>query len=676
MKRAGPIAAGIGAALLCAAPMLCAQGGTHPDSTVLRLEGIRVRAIVPITTAGGTSAFEVRIDSLALPAGARLDELLRGVPLLHIRTNSRGESEIVSRGSESRQVAVLLDGIPLTLGWDGRADLGAIAASGPQSVRVLRGLSSVLHGPNALGGVVELTTIDEHGSPPRSLRLTTGFDAEGGYGVSGGVTAPWAARGADWLFRAGGGYRDSPGAPLARGVTEPGDRTAALRLNTDANAVDGFVAGRVRLASGAWLAGSASASRGARGIAAELDVPAPRFWRYPRVDRTFAALSGGTGFHATPFGIGDLEFSAGYDAGRTEIVAFSTRAYDARAGFEDGDDRTLTLRLLGDHTLGRRGDLRAALTLADIRHDEAVPAGTYRYGQRLFSAGAETDWRLADRAGPLRAVRLGFGGAWDAAETTQSGDKPALPGLGDWGARAGLTAASASGRATLHAGLSRRVRFPSLREAYSGALNRFAPNPTLSPERLTAFEAGLTSRVGAGQLQLVGFHHRLDDAIVRVALPDRRFQRVNTSRVRTTGVELLGSQAIGGVLIGADATIQSARLATPHAGTGRLENQPERFGGVHLDVPLPLGLRGFGDALYTGRQHCLTATGEELELRGGTRWNGAVSRELLLRRASAGSFVRRLEARATVDNLTDTATWDQCGLPRPGRLVSVQFRLF
>ena len=35
-----------------------------------------------------------------------------------------------------------------------------------------------------------------------------------------------------------------------------------------------------------------------------------------------------------------------------------------------------------------------------------------------------------------------------------------------------------------------------------------------------------------------------------------------------------------------------------------------------------------------------------------------------------------METRVSVDNLGDTALYDQCGLPRPGRLMRFQIRLF
>ena len=35
-----------------------------------------------------------------------------------------------------------------------------------------------------------------------------------------------------------------------------------------------------------------------------------------------------------------------------------------------------------------------------------------------------------------------------------------------------------------------------------------------------------------------------------------------------------------------------------------------------------------------------------------------------------------LQTSLSLDNLADAAVFDQCGLPRPGRLLRLQFRLF
>lgn len=652
------------------------QDSIPADSSLIRLADIRVRAIAPIVTVGGTSALRVRLDSLDLPPASSMEDLLRAIPLLHVRTNSRGEAELTARGSESRQVAVLVDGIPLTLGWDGRADMSVLPATAPVSATVLRGLSSMLHGPNVLAGAVELSVAGEHIPDEGSVEATSAIEHTGGWAASGQATIPIRRDDGGWLLRGGGGWRRSPGAPLARGIHEPIATDNDLRLNTDSRSIDGFLAARYRADAGQWISASAYGFRAERGIAAELDNTDPRFWRYPHLSRTVAALSGGTGFHDTPFGTGDLEASIGFDVGRTEIDAYDSRAYDVKTEFEHGDDRTLTLRLLGDHTLGAHGDLQAAFTMADIRHIEQLPDDTATYQQRLYSLGAETIWSLADRLGPLHNLRVSFGGAFDAGSTPQTGGKPSLPTIHDWGGRAGLSMTTASGLTQLHAGISRRGRFPALREAFSGAIDRFQPNPGLSPEHLTAVEAGVTTAIGNGHLQAVAFRHRLRDVIVRIALPDGRFQRVNENEMRSTGMELLAGQAFGPVSVGGDLLWQSVELIQPGQSQGFLENQPEIAWGVHSNVPLPLDANLYAEARHTGVQHCLASTGENVQLAARTRVNGAISRTFDIRPASSGRAFSRLDARVTIDNLTDTAIYDQCGLPQPGRLLRFQIRLF
>jgi iron complex outermembrane recepter protein len=652
------------------------QDSARADA-VLRLGELRVHGARAGATVGGTSALEVNRDSMRLSPAPTLEEVLREVPLLHVRRNSRGEAEVLARGSESRQVAVLVDGIPLNMNWDARADVSVIPATAVGELRFTRGLASMLHGPNVLGGVIEMEIAGEHAEPPTSLTLSSGLDHAGGMGATAAFTLPLETGHGSLLLRGGAGYRDTPGLPLPRGVLEPVPASrSGLRLNTDSRSADAFAAARYRGGNGAWLSASTSSSTGERGVAAELDATTPRFWRYPHISRTIAVLSGGTGFHGTPFGgTGDLEFSVGYDVGRTEILAYRDRSYAESTAFDDGDDRTLTLRLLGDHTLGRRGDLRAAFTLADVRHDEALPGGTFRYRQRLWSGGAETVWQLGGRGGTLRDVRASFGGALDGAANLLTGDKPGTPDIQAWGARAGLSAVL-GGSVGVHAGGSRRGRFPALRESFSGALNRFAPNPELGPEYLTALEAGATAYLGDVHFQAVAFLHRLDDAIVRVALPDGRFMRVNENATRSRGMELLAAWALSpGTTIGGDLAVQSARLVTPSLRRGRLENQPEVAGSLRARTTLPLGIAAGAQAEFTGRQFCLASTGDDVELAAGTRVGGELRRQWALRRSPA-AVMRRLEARLGVENAGDAAIYDQCGLPQPGRIASLQFRIF
>jgi iron complex outermembrane receptor protein len=398
------------------------------------------------------------------------------------------------------------------------------------------------------------------------------------------------------------------------------------------------------------------------------------------VSRTVAVVSGGTGFRSSPFGgEGDVEASVGLDRGRTDIDEYSTRAYDEIVGFEDGKDRTVTLRLLADQTLGSRGDLRGAFTWSDIHHDEIIPDGDFEYEQKLSSVGLENDWRLLRSEGAVRTLMLSVGGAYDRAETPRTGGRAPQEPLSEFGGRVGLSALLGDGRTTLHAGVSRRPRFPALRELYSGALNRFVPNPDLKPERLLTTEAGATAQLGRGTLQGVFFYNYLEDAVVRITLDDgtNRFQRVNRDELRTTGLELVGSYGFGAFEVSANATFQSAELTDTDADVSRRpENLPEIYGDLNTRFPLFLETVGTAGVSYTGDQFVIDAiSGEDSELPARGVVNASVSRGWPIRMSWGAGEFQFVEARVALDNAGDVALYDAWGLPEPGRRLRMEMRL-
>ena len=636
------------------------------DTTVFRIGEIIVQAARPLTTTGGASAIELKLDSLRMRAAPTLDEVLRQIPLVQVRVNSRGESQFSLRGSgsDARQVAVIVDGIPLNLGWDHRADLSVLPATAAQTLTVARGLPSLLYGPNVLGGVVEIGVARGMAElSPAGMRFDAGMDHTGATGLAAAITHPIMRTNADWLVRAGIGNRRRDDFELA------GDD--GTRLNTDLNHFDGFASLSFRPKSGAWGDLSISAFKAERGIAPEMHVSSPRFWRYPEVARAFAVAAGGTGHRTSPFGgVGDVEVSVGVDIGHTEIDQFDDNTFTTLDAEEDSDDRNLTLRLRADQTVGRDGELRAGFTYADINHDEVLTqGGANSYRQQLWSGGAEIHWNVRRIA---RNTRVSVGAAIDGAKTPESGDKPALDALSAYGARAGFTSAL-SDAVLLHGGISTRSRFPSLRELYSGALGRFEPNPDLKPEKLLAMEAGLSLSGKKTELQVVGFRHALDDAIVRVSVPDRRFQRVNRDQQTGTGVEVLAGARIERFTLSGDVVLQKTKLTDQSTGAEvEPEYQPEVLAGLGITGPLPWESRFDVRTRYTGTQSCINPdTSTEIELDPSTRVDAEVSRSWRMRRGR----LSMVELAVGADNLGDTVIYDQCGLPQPGRTFRIQLRV-
>ena len=682
--------------------------GQIPDTlrrdTVYEIEPIGVRAVRPSTTAGGVSVVVLRLDSVRMRPAPILDDVLREIPLVQVRSNSRGEAQLALRGAEERQVAILLDGVPLTLGWDHRTDLSVVPLTAARSITLVRGLSSILHGPNVLGGAIEIDLGTAADPRPEPLQVAAGVDQVGGYSVAAQAGAKAAVAGGRILVRAGVGHRDREGfaEPAGLDARYPALAGAEVRANSQSTLSDAFVTARYG-AAGAWLGVTGTGYTAERGAPAELTEESPRLWRYPEISRAIGILTGGTGPMETPAGSGRLTFSLGADGGRTLIEDFAlppsaATETDAEAFFarldetEDAEDLTLTARFIGQHTLGANALARTALTYADVRHDEVITTGLATgtplvapgsYRQRLWSLGAEVELPFTDALpGPIRAGRISGGLAWDGADTPETGGAGPGRTTSEWGGRLGISGTTAGAAVMLHAAVSRRGRFPALREMYSTALGRFAPNHALRPEILTAMEAGFTTRRGALDVQVVGFHQELDDAIVRGAAPEgstARFQRVNRDEIRSTGLELLGGFTGAGFSVETEATVQDVQ-AIVRDGTGagpvRAEYEPEIAAGIGGTVMLPLGLEGSGEVEYMGRQYCVTpvdAAERYATLEPSTRADLQVARSFQLRSPAAG--LGRVDLQVAVDNVADSAIYDQCGLPQPGRTVRLQVHL-
>ncbi len=661
-------------------------GQARPDSipadSVRLLGGITVSVAKPAITGGGASSVVISLDSMASLPAPTMEQVLRSMPLIQIRTNSRGEAQPALRGSEDRQISILMDGVPLTLGWDHRTDMSIIPLTAAQEITLVRGLSSILYGPNTLGGVVEVDVARGQTRVGSVDPISVGFALDGTGGTNVSVTGGHLVDDSDhqWVFRGGAGFTDRRGVPVADAtLTNPelfpeyvadGD----LRLNSDVRRVDGFFTARYRADEGVWGSFSASGYDAARGVPPEAHQSDPRLWRYPEQQRVIAAMSGGTGTRETRFGRGDVEASVGVDWGTTLIEQYATEEYQTIEETEFGEDFVTTFRLLGEHTLGERADVRMAGTFADVAHDEVLtPGEANRYGQRLWSVGVETEMRFGARE--LTSVTLG--GAFDGSDTPESGDKPALESISDYGVRAGVTSLVTDG-ILVHGNVSRRSRFPSLRELYSGALGRFEPNPGLQPETLFGTEAGFTMTKGPGEVQLVGFHHRLSNGIVRRSVTDtngdRRFQRVNQDQVRSTGGELLIVGTLGLATISGDLTIQDVKGLEADGTERELEYEPAVAGKLGVLLPVPADVQMGADVRFTGEQLC-----ENPEVGGLQPLASATTFDLTLRRlfgVRSGGALSRVDVSAALRNVTDASVFDQCGLPQPGRLLQLQFRIW
>src|SRR5262249_31287068 len=119
---------------------------------------VTVSATITAPSPVTDSVDQLEIRNLNLTTAAKALDYLPGVSIQHIPTN-RNEAGIMVRGFSTRgQVPLYLDGIPISVPYDGYVDFNRFLTSDIGEVQVARGYSSPLLGPNALGGTINLVT--------------------------------------------------------------------------------------------------------------------------------------------------------------------------------------------------------------------------------------------------------------------------------------------------------------------------------------------------------------------------------------------------------------------------------------------------------------------------------------------------------------------------------------
>jgi iron complex outermembrane receptor protein len=633
-----------------------AAAAASPESIVITAERPPSRAMPPVAELDEQQLLERQPRTAA--------DAVKALPGVSVRTNSRGETIAQVRGSEERQTQLFLDGAPLAVPWDGRADIGLVPAGLIASVRATKGAVPIEYGTNAVAGAIDLRTRSGGAAGVRAMGGVGSLDF-----AEAAAVATLAAGPLDLTLAAAALTRDAePVASLSALPFSQAD--SRRRTNSDLDSVSLFGAaaydrGPIALRA-ALLHFDAE-----RGIAPESDrdpaVNAPRYWRYPDIRQTQLNLGAELELSETSA----VKFVGWRQWFDQTIVQYTDVTYSTERAREEDDDDTiggravfstafapLTLRLVGSAQTSRHAQVDQALP--------GAPGPRLIYRQNLYTIGGEAD-------APVGAGPASVGLAYDHSANPRTGDKPDHPDRG-------APAFSAAYRLPLgeqwSLGVSggRRNRFPSSRELFGEALGRFLPNPDLKPEQAWLADAELRLDRPRLTVQLNPFLSIARDTIaqrvVRVNGRNLR-QRFNLSGSKSVGVDLwVAAQASDRLGLELGGTWLRARADAGAAAFRRLPQRPSyevSAAAIFAPVP-PLSLRAefrrVGPAvdIDPGGSKARLSPGNEINLRG--RWQVAQ-----LRRGS------RLALTASVENLTDDVITPQLGLPLPGRSLRVGLQL-
>ncbi|PEQ14362.1 TonB-dependent receptor [Novosphingobium sp. PC22D] len=453
-----------------------------------------------------------------------LDDAARLIPGVTAGTsgNARNERLIFVRGFDRYQVPLSIDGIRVYLPADGRLDYGRFLTPDIAEIQVAKGYASVLDGPGAMGGAINLVTRKPTKALDAEARVSLNLDNDVDYA---GYTAfaSLGTRHENWYAQASFARNFTDHWDLSnrfdatanedrgeRDLSRTEDWRASAKIGFTPNATDEYAISVVKQ-EGEKLAPIHVS-----------DTSGLRYWTWPWWDLQNVYFLSTT--RIAP--IADLKLRAYYNTFENALVSYDdkslttqTRPYAFTSAYSDrayGGSAQLDLR----PTSAER--LSIAMHYRNDRHREyqesyaptnfvepwqtdieetfsaAIENALTLTPALQFIAGASYDWRQLRRAedfteGAFIEFERRNGGAFNALGQLVWTPDPAT---------------------TLRASISSRARFPTIFERFSTRFGGAVSNPGLNAERATQFELGAARDFGRLRVEASGWYARLSDAII------------------------------------------------------------------------------------------------------------------------------------------------------------------
>ena len=615
----------------------------------------------------GSRVFRVGLADLARQDVPDVASTLRLLPSASIQTNSRGETLVYIRAAGERQVAVFLDGAPLNVAWDNRIDLSLVPANILGGMSVERGALGPGYGTNTSGGALNL----------RSRRL----EADGSLAdltVQTGTAGSRQMRGLYASRRSGNGIlfgatvSRSDGMPLPENASLPFEPDSDLRTNTDRNESNLYLK-LDREWEQSRIGLTLMHARAEKGVAPEghLDpsVNRVRYWRYPLWQHSMAILNGVHESRAF-----QLSGSAWLSRFRQDIEDYGSVDYRTPLARQEDTDGGAGVRFIAER-MHPSWHWRAITVVSASEHRQndrdlgpsAVFTPEMRYRSVLHTLGGEIT------SGSAYPGHWAVGAAWDGMRTPETGAFPSSNSFdayslnAEWHRELGT-------RSLVKLNAGSKPRFPTMRELFGTALDRFVINPALKPERTWMIEGGWQISSESWESEVTLFAQRTKDTIdqenVTVDDGSRKRKRVNLDGSRVLGAEWMGATSLTSIVQVRGHVTWLRPVAIEKAGNRHLTEKPEVLVTVQTRIEPFRNLGIDVTGIYTGRAYGLAPNNDQVTLPTSLRLNIRMAVQRYF--SATGVF---LQVYAGLDNVTDERHLPQLGLPDAGRTARVGMSL-
>ena len=512
--------------------------------------------------------------------------------------NGKQESLIRLRGFETTDVMIMIDGMPLTEPNMKRVDLNQLILDNVAKIKIIKGPSSVLYGPNTAGGVINIvtqegdefrTSLDQRFGDYKSFRTI---------GHNRGIVGPVR-------YTLGGSYDRSDGFPISRDFEGTPNQPGTLRENSDYERYN--LAGRLStdLGKRGTLALAGGYYNFDGGVPYDMIDPFPStLWR-KEWDRWYL---NGAGDYAFTDNLG-LKAQLFYDSFDNKIATYTDTSFEEIAS--DGKavsthDNSLFGYFLNPYwDLGRWSYLRAG-----IRYQKDDVSIQSNIGDPWRDYGAETfSFSLEDEIQFLEQLRFVAGVGYNLYRPLKSGGSARGPGddVDSVDFQTGLLYTPWS-FLEAHASVGRKTSFPTMRQLYG------EPNgdPNLSEQTAMLYEIGVDVNYKPnypyGSLAL--FRSDVDNLIGKKELPPNpldptspEWKYENVDEAVMQGLELaLSWVPIDPLFLGCTYTLLDTEDKRPERALKDLDFRPRHIFSVQARYQSSFGLSVNSRYTYTSSQ--------------------------------------------------------------------------
>lgn len=467
-------------------------------------EEIVVEAPLPKDAPLSTTSL-IKREKIETTASKDISEILSYTSGTFVSTGSKNEFRLQIRGLGSQKISLLYDGIPVYEPYFNSFDLKTITAEEIESIKVVKGASSVLYGPNALGGIINIIT-RRLNSP--SFSLKTSYDSNHTSYISSSGALNWKK-----LFFSGfASYEKSEGFKWHQ------DGENVLRTNSDYERknLTGKIYFYPNQESEILLEAAYYSSE--FGVPFATEYYHPRYWRFKKWNRIQLNLGGTFSIFKT----GNLKLRSYYVRHNNILDAFASQNIQELRWESTYDNDSYGVFLLGSLPYLPQNELKFSINFRNdkARTQDDIGKEWEEFKHQTFSAGVENHYSLNQN------WKLIGGASFDLLKKLSGETKSTFnPILG--------IKFNPQEYFDFHLSFSQKSRFPSMKSLYS----THGGNPELRDERGTNYEFGFTYNkyfFANGAI----FYNRIKDLIQVIRLPDGYKSNLNIGKADIFGFEM------------------------------------------------------------------------------------------------------------------------------------------